>query len=255
MILKFNCFAPLISTLKKSFPLQILFEDEHLLIVNKASGDVVIPERNGVRENSLVGKLEAEFGKVFVVHRIDKPTSGIVCFAKDEATHRSLSMMFESRKIEKEYLAVVKGKVKPEKGTVDFALAENLAKPGTMKVHARGKDAITDYELLEQFKHAALVKFVIHTGRMHQIRVHAATIGNPLLVDDLYSGSGEFFISKFISKYKATEASERPTIARLTLHAYTIGFIHPATNKKLVVTAPLPKDLDVLLKLLRKHDA
>ena len=241
--------------MSKQKAFDILYEDEHLLVVNKPSGEVVIPERNGLRANSLVGKLEQKTGPLFVVHRIDKPTSGIVCFAKNEATHRSLSMMFEHRQIEKEYLAFVKGKLHLPEGTIDFALAENPLKPGTMKVYAKGKAAITDYELVEQFKHVALVKFIIHTGRMHQIRVHAASIGHPLLVDELYANSTDFHIGQYIRKYKAPAEPERPTISRLTLHASSIGFIHPATGEKLHVSAPLPKDMEVLLKLLRKHDS
>jgi 23S rRNA pseudouridine955/2504/2580 synthase/23S rRNA pseudouridine1911/1915/1917 synthase len=233
----------------------IIFEDEHLLIANKPSGIAAIPERNGAREKSFLGQLEKSCGQLFVVHRIDKQTSGAICFAKNESTHRALNILFETRAVTKEYLAVVKGKMLQTEGIINEPIAENPARPGTMKIYAKGKEALTTYEVEENFRHAALLRVKIHTGRMHQIRVHLKSIGYPLLIDEIYADTKTFFISSVIRNYKRNEEhEERPTMSRLTLHAASLGFEHPVTQQKLQLEAPLPKDFETLLKLLRKND-
>lgn len=233
----------------------IIFEDEYLVIANKPSGIASIPERNGSRENSFVGMLESQIGQLFVVHRIDKQTSGILCFAKTEDVHKALSLIFENREVEKEYFAVVKGNVLEPHGIINEPLAENPARPGTMKVYAKGKEAISEYWVNENFKHAAWLRVKIYTGRMHQIRVHLKSIGHPLLVDEIYTGTKNFHISSVMKNFKQNlEEETRPTIARTTLHAAKLGFIHPITKQSISVEAPLPKDFEVLLKLLRKNN-
>ncbi len=233
---------------------EILYADDSVIVVSKPSGVTVIPGRSGAKENSLLGKLESSYNKLFVVHRIDKPTSGIVCFARNAESHRNLNIQFEKRQVNKYYLAFVKGRLKQPNGTIDLSIDEHPAKPGTMRVSSKGKEAITDFELVEQFRHAALVKFNIKTGRMHQIRVHAAAIGHPLLVDDIYGSCNAFYISDVIKNFKTSDEDKRPTISRLTLHAHQIQFKHPETDELLSVEAPLAKDMEVLLKLLRRHD-
>lgn len=233
----------------------IIFEDEYLVIANKPSGIASIPERNGSRENSFVGMLESQIGQLFVVHRIDKQTSGILCFAKTEDVHKALSLIFENREVEKEYFAVVKGNVLEPHGIINEPLAENPARPGTMKVYAKGKEAISEYWVNENFKHATWLRVKIYTGRMHQIRVHLKSIGHPLLVDEIYAGTKNFHISSVMKNFKQNlEEETRPTIARTTLHAAKLGFIHPITKQSISVEAPLPKDFEVLLKLLRKNN-
>lgn len=233
----------------------IIFEDEHLLIANKPGGIAAVPERNEVREKSFLGQLEKSCGQLFVVHRIDKQTSGAICFAKNESTHRALNILFETRAITKQYLALVKGKMLQTEGTINQPLAENPSRPGTMKVDKNGKEAITSFVVEENFRHATLLKVKIHTGRMHQIRVHLKSIGYPLLIDEIYADTKAFFISSVIKNYKRNEEhEERPTMFRLTLHAASLGFEHPVTQQKLCVEAPLPKDFETLIKLLRKYD-
>lgn len=233
----------------------IIFEDEYFVIANKPSGIASIPERNGNRENSFVGMLECKIGQLFVVHRIDKQTSGILCFAKTEEAHKALNPMFENREITKEYFAVVKGNMLEPHGIINEPLAENPARPGTMKVFAKGKEAISEYWVKENFKQAAWLRVQIYTGRMHQIRVHLKSIGHPLLVDEIYAGTKNFHISSVIKNFKQNLDEEtRPTIARTTLHAAKLSFEHPITKQNISVEAPLPKDLEVLLKLLRKNN-
>jgi 23S rRNA pseudouridine955/2504/2580 synthase/23S rRNA pseudouridine1911/1915/1917 synthase len=236
--------------------LPIIFEDEHLLIADKPSGVAVITERGGNREKTFLAKMETRYGKLFVVHRIDKWTSGAICFAKTAHAHRALQELFESRRIEKKYLAVVRGTLLEKEGIIQAPLAENKSRPGTMKVDPAGKEAITEYRVLENFRHATLLQISIKTGRLHQIRVHLKHIGHPLLVDEIYTDQQSFHISSVIKHFKKPEGQEqRPTIARLTLHAAEIRLEHPITRAIIRAEAPLPQDMNILLKLLRKYDA
>ena len=234
---------------------EIIFSDDELLLANKPSGITVIPDRIHTERETLQSILEKDFGKLFVVHRMDRGTSGIICFAKNETSHRHLSLQFQNHSVKKIYKAFVSGRMKTANGIIDTPIAESNTRPGTMIINKRGKDALTIYETEEQFKHATLLKVEIKTGRTHQIRVHLSSIGNPLLVDEVYSKSSAFYFSTIKKNYKQSDETERPTISRLTLHAYQLSFIHPKTNKEVSFVAPLPKDLETLLKLLRKYDS
>jgi 23S rRNA pseudouridine955/2504/2580 synthase/23S rRNA pseudouridine1911/1915/1917 synthase len=239
--------------LKPTLP-EIIFDDEDLLVVNKPSGITVIPDRIHTERETLQSLLQQKFGKLFVVHRIDRGTSGVVCFAKNESTHKNLSLQFQNHDVRKIYKALVSGRMKTATGEINFPLAENSSRAGTMLVSKYGKDALTFYNTTEQFKHAALLEVEIKTGRTHQIRVHLAAIGNPLLVDEVYGNSDSFYFSSIKKNYKHTDKEERPTIARLTLHAYQLTINHPKSNNEIMLTAALPKDLETVLKLLRKYD-
>lgn len=234
--------------------LEIIFSDDDLIVVNKPSGITVIPDRIHTERETLQSILERDFGKLFVVHRMDRGTSGVLCFARNEFAHRHLSLQFQNHTVQKIYRAFVLGKMKMGGGIIDTPIAESTTRPGTMLINKRGKDALTFYETEEQFKHATLLNVEIKTGRTHQIRVHLASIGNPLLVDEVYSKADAFYFSALKKNYKQSDETERPTIARLTLHASQLRFIHPKTEQNVSFTAPFPKDLETLLKLLRKYD-
>ena len=232
----------------------MIFEDNDLIVVSKPSGITVIPDRIHTERATVQSILEREYGKLFVVHRIDRGTSGVMCFARNEAAHRNLSLQFQNHTVKKVYRAIVKGRMKQKEGKVDAPIAENTIRPGTMLIHKRGKDALTHYWVEEEFKHATLIKVEIKTGRTHQIRVHMASLGNPLLVDEVYAKAPAFFFSSVKKNYKQTDKEERPTIARLTLHAAALTLMHPTSEKEMTFEAPLPKDMEVVLKLLRRYD-
>lgn len=233
---------------------EILFEDEELLVVNKPSGFTVIPDRFG-KYKSLVQILEKSYAKLFVVHRIDRETSGIVCFAKTESAHRHVSLQFQNHEVKKIYKVMVKGHLPFQEGVIESPIIENPARPGTMMIAKRGKEAITICRVEEEFKNATMVSAEIKTGRTHQIRVHLSGLGNPLLVDEIYADTPAFYFSSLKRNYKPSGEEERPTIARLTLHAYSLKLKHPKTGEDIEVTAPLPKDMETVLKLLRKYGA
>ncbi|HWB63425.1 MAG TPA: RluA family pseudouridine synthase [Chitinophagales bacterium] len=233
---------------------EILFEDEHMLVVNKPTGITVIPDRIHTDRETLQSILQKDYGRLFVVHRIDRGTSGVICFARTEEAHKNLSLQFQNHEVRKFYLAVVQGILKDKSGTIEVPIGENKSRPGIMTVDKRGKAALTLYKLEEQFKHAALLEVEIKTGRTHQVRVHMAFIGHPLLVDDVYGKSGAFYFSTIKKHYKPSGEEELPTIARLTLHAFKLSLTHPATKKEMLFEAPVPKDIQTLLKLLRKYD-
>lgn len=235
-------------------PVNVIYSDEHIVIANKPAGITVIPERQHPELETVQTILEKQFGKLWVVHRIDKFTSGVLCFARNEQAHRHMSLQFQNHQVKKVYMAIAGGKMQAPHGEINEPIAENMAHPGTMLVHRRGKEAHTIYDVVEEFKHASLLKVEIKTGRTHQIRVHLAYIGNPLLVDEIYAKRDSFYFSTLKRNYKPTAEQERPTIARLTLHAYQVTFTHPATGDVVTYTAPLPKDLETVLKLLRKYD-
>lgn len=214
---------------------------------------LAIPDREQTSK-SLKEYLIEKYGEIFTVHRIDKDTSGIILFAKNENSHKFLSSLFEERKIEKYYLGIVIGAPSNQTGLIDAPIAEHPIQKGTMTVHRNGKTSSTGYEVIESNRHFSLVSFQLHTGRTHQIRVHAKHIGHPLACDPLYGDGKPVLLSSVKKNYKLSkhEDEERPIINRLALHSYKLIF----NDEKGVhheLTAEMPKEFRALMQQLRKN--
>lgn len=230
----------------------IIFENEDFIALNKPSGLLSVPDREG-KEVSLKTLLQAKYEQVFTVHRLDKQTSGIIVFAKNEETHKHLSRQFEERQTEKIYLGLVIGSPVNKKGSINKPIAENTVTRGMMIIHQRGKESLTDYEVLEDFGIYSWVQFRIHTGRTHQIRIHMKDLGHPVVCDDLYGDGKPVLVSSFKPRFKLSkkEEEERPILNRLALHAYQLKF-NDVNRKPHELEAPLPKDIRALLQQLIK---
>lgn len=232
---------------------EIILENEHFIVINKPPGLLSIPDREG-KEISLKQLLQQKYGEIFTVHRLDRETSGIILFAKDAETHKFLSQAFEERAVEKYYVGIVTGTPPDKQKTIDAPITENMVKRGVMIIHKRGKPAITDYEVLEEFGKFSFLQFQIHTGRTHQIRVHMQYIGHPLVCDELYGDGLPVKISSFKRNYKLSrnEEEEKPILARTGLHAQRLHFTDMQGNEH-DVQAEMPKDMRALLQQLRKN--
>lgn len=231
---------------------EVLFENDHWIAINKPAGLLSIPDREG-KEISLKVMLAEKYGEIFTIHRIDRDTSGIILFAKDAETHKFLSMSFEDRTVQKFYLGIVSGSLPDKKGTIDAPIAEHSHKKGVMIIHKRGKPSVTDFEVIEEFGKYSLLRFQIHTGRTHQIRVHMQEVGHPIVCDELYGDPKPIFISSLKKDFKLSrnELEERPILSRLGLHAESLELTDPSGNKY-NLTAEMPKDMRALLQQLRK---
>ena len=230
----------------------IIKETNEWVALNKPAGLLSIPDREG-KDISLKKLLIEKYSNIFTVHRLDRETSGLILFAKTEEAHKHLSQQFEERQTEKIYQGMVFGSLANKKGTIDAPIAEHPVKKGTMTVYRKGKEAITDYEVLEDFKIFSWVQFQIHTGRTHQIRVHAKHVGHPIICDEQYGDGKPVLLSSLKHKFKLSknELEERPLLNRLALHALSLQFadVNRETTR---LEAPLPKDLKALLQQLRK---
>jgi len=236
----------------EEMPLDILFEDQSLLVVNKPAGLVVHPAA-GHEEHTLVnallhhcqGSLSGIGGvaRPGIVHRLDKETSGCLVVAKNDETHIALSEQFANRVVKKVYHAIVCGAVPRETGEIHAAIARHPTHRKRMAVHddSDGRAAHTSWRVLEKLKCATYVEVQIHTGRTHQIRVHFQHLGHPVVGDDTY-GSTKNKRLKELANYAAP---------RVLLHAKELSFVHPRTQKPLKFSAPLPEDFKHALKLLR----
>lgn len=231
----------------------LIAEEEGFVAVNKPSGLLSIPGRDG-KEISLKDMLKERYGAIYTVHRLDKDTSGLIVFARNEAYHRHLSQQFESRSAKKIYHGLVVGKPVPESGSVDQPIIEHPVKRGVMTINRRGKEALTDYETAETLKGFSWMQFRIHTGRTHQIRVHMKYIGHPIACDELYGSAEPILLSQVKFKYNLSknEETERPLLGRLALHA-SLFSCADIDGSAIELEAPLPKDLRATLNQLRKH--
>ena len=232
----------------------IVFENEHFIAINKPAGLLSIPDRFG-KDPSLKTLLQEKLGKIFTVHRLDKDTSGLIIFAKDEVTHKFLSQAFEGREVEKFYQGLVIGTMANRQGTVDVPIMEHPSSKTTLMIaNKKGRPSVTDYKVLEEFGTFSLVQFQIHTGRTHQIRVHCKYLGHPVACDELYGDGEPVLLSSIKRKFKLSknELDERPLLNRLGLHSFQLNFTD-AQGVRHELEAPLSKDLRALLQQLRKN--
>ena len=233
---------------------EIIFENDDFIALNKATGILTIPDSHDETQVSIYRYLQQEYGKIFIVHRLDRDTSGLVLFAKKEETHKYLSQLFEQRKIEKTYIGIIHGSLTIKRGSINEPITEHPFLKGLMTVSKKGKASITDYHVLEDYSIYSLVQFNIHSGRTHQIRVHMKFAGHPIICDPLYGDGKPVLLSSFKKKYKLSQhdEEERPMISRLALHSQKLSFkdFYGGNHS---IEAPLPKDMKALLQQLKKN--
>ncbi|MBC6993379.1 RluA family pseudouridine synthase [Lewinella lacunae] len=234
----------------------VLYQDEHLIVVNKPSGLLTIPDRYDPDIPNLMHLLGAQFGDpILAVHRLDRPTSGVLVVARNAETHRELNRQFEEREVDKIYHAIVEGQPGEAEVEVDEPIANNPGQTGRMMVSNKGKYAFTIFKQLESLGHQfSLLGVQIFTGRTHQIRVHLAYAGFPLLVDPFYGKRDAFRLSEIKGRrYNlGNDQEERPLLDRVPLHAARLAFDHPATGERMQFEAEMPKDMRAVLNQLRK---
>src|SRR6266508_2315506 len=213
--------------------MKTLYEDQYLIVVDKPAGLPVLPDGWEKDAPYLVKMLEEHYGKIFIVHRLDKITSGAMVFARDTDTHRALNIQFENHQAEKVYHAIVEGNPKWDEKTAKHPLRANVGhKHRTMVDDKNGKPSETRFRVIKRYQESALVEAKPMTGRTHQIRVHAYALGHPLVEDILYG------------------ARDRYGLARPMLHAQSLSFIHPVTNEKVKFSTPHPADFEEALERL-----
>jgi 23S rRNA pseudouridine1911/1915/1917 synthase len=224
--------------------LDVLYEDEYLAVINKPAGMIIHPGA-GADSGTMVAALLNRFGggglstvggplRPGIVHRLDKGTSGAVVIARTDAAHKKLVEEFQQRTVQKTYVALLHGKLKGDKGTVDLPVARDLRRRSRMTARRReGKEARTDWQVCLRLDRFTFVEASLHTGRTHQIRVHFSTLGFPLVGDTLYGAPRQERVSMQLL----------PLLERNFLHAARLAFVHPATGKQLEVRAPLPTEL------------
>jgi 23S rRNA pseudouridine1911/1915/1917 synthase len=249
---------PTASTLlPQEIPLDVLFEDGHLIVINKPAGLVIHPAAgnpDGTLVNALLAHCRDLSGvggveRPGIVHRLDKDTSGVLIAAKTDAAHRALSLAFRWRTTDKRYLAVVYGVPKTAEGVVDAPIARHPTERKHMAVVGGGRPARTLWWVRERFDGAALIECRLVTGRTHQVRVHMAHIGHALVGDPTYAGR------QFRSLADAGVAAACRDFPRQALHAWKLTITHPATGQPMTFEAPVPGDLAALLATLRATSA
>ena len=267
--------APL-RAIAEDIPLDVVYEDADLAVVNKPAG-MMVHAGSGQNEDArnrgtLVNALLYRFKKLSstggdlrpgIVHRLDKGTSGLIVVAKNDRAHAALGEMFASRRIKKTYIALVEGAVEREKGTINAGVGRDPVRRTRMTVRPQenARAAVSHYEVVRRFNNRfgkfTLVKVRIETGRTHQIRVHMASIGHPVVGDTLYGGSGQ--LTDQVASQAATSKAarrkaepERLRLGRNFLHAARLEFPHPRTGKLLTLEAPLPVELEAFLSRLEE---
>jgi RluA family pseudouridine synthase len=228
---------------------QVLWSDESLLVINKPSGLRSIPDGYDVSLPYLAGLLQEAYGRVWVVHRLDKDTSGVILFARSAMVHRALNQQFEERKTRKEYHAISTGMPEWETFSITLPLkVDGDRKHRTVIDHQTGKPAETSVAVLQRLGVFTLLAALPHTGYTHQIRAHLAALALPILHDPLYKS----LEPETQAQIQAREQTPSLPIKRLALHAYQITFTHPVTGEALTVRAPYPEDFQDTINTLRK---
>jgi len=245
----------------EEIPLEFLYVDDAIAVINKPPGMVVHPAKGnwrGTLAGALKWHLQQEGSGLStsggptrpgIVHRLDRDTSGVIVVARSDVAHQVVASQFEQRTVEKTYLAITQGQPEFDRDEIDRPIGIHPYQREKMAIragHSTSRNAVTRFEVLERFRGAALVRVQPKTGRTHQIRVHLAAIGCPVLADALYSGRAEIEPRLFGGPRDAA-----PVLSRQALHAASLSLDHPASGQRQTFTAPLPADMEATLTLLR----
>ncbi|MDN3513622.1 MAG: RluA family pseudouridine synthase [Candidatus Brocadia sp.] len=243
----------------EDIPLNIVYEDDYLMLINKPY-DMVVHPAGGHPSGTLVNALAFHCQnlsqvngplKAGIVHRLDRDTSGVMLVIKSDAVHSHIAMQFEKRYVKKEYIAVVEGEVKFDSDEIYLPIGRHKTDRQKMAVRRDdGKEAVSVYEVIERFRGYTLVKVMPKTGRTHQIRVHMRSIGHPVVADFMYSNHESCYLSDLLQKER--ESGESPIIERQALHAHRIEFFHPIQNRRIEFQVDMPEDISLLVKALRE---
>jgi len=242
-------------------PLNILYQDSDIVVLNKQAGIVVHPapgHGSGTLVNALLyhcPDLEGIGGEIRpgIVHRLDKDTSGAMVVAKNAETLAALARQFKARSVSKKYLALVYGKLKKDAGTIDLPIGRHPIHRKQMSTTTRkGRDAVTSWRVFKRFQDITLLELTLKTGRTHQIRVHCSTMGHPIVGDPIYRPRKLFKnLNKKTERLPAGIIDLLKTIPRQMLHAWQLGFVHPRTDEYMSFESPVPDDMEVLMAQLQ----
>lgn len=252
--------APRLELTHEYMPLDIIYEDEKMIAVNKPSGIVVHPSRGhwgGTLINAVLyhchNLSHIEPGRPGIVHRLDRETTGVILFMKDDWAHRHVARQFQERRTRKEYLTIVEGEMEYDSGDVSMPLGRHPTQPRKMAVRMEtGREAQTAYKVLERFRGYTFVSAAPRTGRTHQIRVHLGALGHPVAADELYSNKGRVYLSE-LTGHQAHPSDEQPLMARQALHAHRLSIEYPGRHEPVEFVAELPEDMLGFLEVLRKR--
>ena len=236
----------------------ILHEDDSIIVINKPANWSSIPDRFDESKQNILKSLQTYREEIYMVHRLDRETSGVMVIAKTPKAHKFLNDQFENRKVEKIYHAFVDGCPIEDEFTVDQKIATSASKPGQVFIGKVGKESQTSFRLLERWKVFSLLECKPKTGRLHQIRIHLQHAGHSLMIDDKYGNRSEFKISEIKNRKKFNikkNTIERPLISRQTLHAQSLTFTHPESKERMTIECEYPKDLRALKNQLSKWNS
>ena len=236
----------------------ILHEDESLIVINKPADWSSVPDRFDESKKNIYKSLQDYREEIYMVHRLDRDTSGTMVIAKTAAAHKFLNDQFEHRKVGKIYHAFVDGCPIEEHFTIDESIAYSSTRRGEVYISKSGKESSTKFKLIARWKTFSLLECVPLTGRLHQIRIHLKHAGYSLMVDAKYGSRDAFKISEIKNRKKFNikkDTEERPLISRQTLHAHSLTFVHPESKKKMTFEAEYPKDLRALKNQLNKWNS